>query len=587
MMRSLFLLALLSKLTRAAAEAGSTCATEFDCSLNGACVAGVCRCVSFWSGADCSRVSLGAVPAATLGALQPAADASHWCASALADGNGTWHVYSALMDLRCGLNSWQRNSVITHATGPSPVGPFSSETIVQSYFSHNPKALRANDGTWLIFHIGCGSGTSPITTCTNGTTPVAAAGGGAAAGAAAVCDDYGTNVLSGPSPTGPWTAATVISPAPSPTGFPRSADNPSALILPNGTTWVMFRSYNKTGKYHSVIGMARAPHWSGPYTLDPAPLFPQWMEDPFLFHQPETDSFHALFHTMGGCPEVGCHAFSKDGFSWRVSPGGAYNFSVQLDNGATVQLKRRERPQLVVDPRSGRPTHLLNGAEAAQHDGGQEDKTFSIAVPLVFPAAAAAADARAGGAPAAKRQPWWAAQRVVSMWYAPDNNWRDAVALIAAHAAQVTTVFSYCGLDISDAGKIIPTFSPICAQLFPALAALGVRAEISSGSGNCSIAAMRKLWADPASPPAVLAAALAANASGVSIDFEPQADNCKGSPTGTAADAAPFAAWLASVRAQLAPHGIRLTVDVASWSPVLAEYATLAPSVDVRFGRGP
>jgi hypothetical protein len=312
------------------------------------------------------------------------------------------------------------------------------------------------------------------------------------------------------------------------------------------------------------------------------------MEDPFLFHQPETDSFHALFHTMGGCPEVGCHAFSKDGFSWRVSPGGAYNFSVSLDNGATVQLKRRERPQLVVDPRSGKPTHLLNGAEAAQHDGGQEDKTFSIAVPLIFPAApAAAAGARAGGAPAAKRQPWWAAQRVVSMWYAPDNNWRDAVALIAAHAAQVTTVFSYCGLDISDAGTIIPAFSPICAQLFPALAALGVRAEISSGSGNCSIAAMRKLWADPASPPAVLAAALAANASGVSIDCEPQADNCKGSPTGTAADAAPFAAWLASVRAQLAPHGIRLTVDVASWSPVLAEYATLAPSVDVRFGRGP
>ena len=28
------------------------------------------------------------------------------------------------------------------------------------------------------------------------------------------------------------------------------------------------------------------------------------------------------------------------------------------------------------------------------------------------------------------------------------------------------------------------------------------------------------------------------------------------------------------------PHGIRLTVDVASWSPVLKEYATLAPAVD-------
>ena len=175
---------------------------------------------------------------------------------------------------------------------------------------------------------------------------------------------------------------------------------------------------------------------------------------------------------------------------------------------------------------------------------------------------------------------WWNTGRITSFWYAPDNNWRDAVSLIAAHPGGVTTTFNYCGLDISDAGPIIDSFSPICAQLFPALAALGVRAEISSGSGNCSIAAMRMLWADPASPPAVLAAALAANASGVSIDFEPQADNCRGGPTGSAADAAPFAAWLGAVRALLHPRGIRLTVDVASWSPVLREYATLAPSVD-------
>lgn len=144
----------------------------------------------------------------------------------------------------------------------------------------------------------------------------------------------------------------------------------------------------------------------------------------------------------------------------------------------------------------------------------------------------------------------------------------------------MTTVFNYCGLDISDEGAIISRFSTVCEQLFPALAAIGVRAEISSGSGNCSIAAMRKLWADPASPATVLAAALTANASGVSIDFEPQADDCRGSPTGSAADAAPFAAWLAAVRALLQPHGIRLTVDVASWSPVLREYAVLAPSVD-------
>ena len=51
--------------------------------------------------------------------------------------------------------------------------------------------------------------------------------------------------------------------------------------------------------YHSVIGMARAESWKGPYTIDPAPLFPQFVEDPFLWYQPETDSYHALFHTQG------------------------------------------------------------------------------------------------------------------------------------------------------------------------------------------------------------------------------------------------------------------------------------------------
>ena len=359
------------------------CTTEFDCSLNGACVAGACRCVSFWGGPSCSTVRFGRAPKATLGALQPAANTSHWCAGVLPDGNGTWHAYSALMDLHCGLNAWQRNSVITHATGPSPVGPFGAESTVLSYFAHNPKPVMASDGTWLIFHIGCGSGSDPITTCTNGTTPMQSGGRGREEDVtAAPCSDYGTSVLSAPSPAGPWTAATVIAPPPSPTGFPRSADNPSALIFPDGRAWVMFRSYNRTGKYHSVIGMARAPHWSGPYAIDPSPLFAEWMEDPYLFFQPETKSYHALFHTMGGCPEVGCHAFSADGVTWHVSPGGAYNFTVALDDGSSIELKRRERPQLVFDPQSGKPTHLINGAEAAQKDGGQEDRTFSIIVPL-------------------------------------------------------------------------------------------------------------------------------------------------------------------------------------------------------------
>ena len=176
--------------------------------------------------------------------------------------------------------------------------------------------------------------------------------------------------------------------------------------------------------------------------------------------------------------------------------------------------------------------------------------------------------------------PWWAT-KMVSFWYSPDNNWPQAVALVTAHRAAVTSVMAYCGLDVWDNGTIITKFSTTCGGLFPALQSLGVQTELVINSGNCSIDAFRLLWADLSVSPNVLRdAVVAANASGLNVDFEPQGNNCKGGATGTSADAVSFAKWLQAVRVQLAPLGARLTVDVASWSPVLAEYAILAKSVD-------
>jgi len=179
--------------------------------------------------------------------------------------------------------------------------------------------------------------------------------------------------------------------------------------------------------------------------------------------------------------------------------------------------------------------------------------------------------------------PWWS-NPVISYWVAPDGSALDinrTVALVASHASEVTSVMAYCGINILDDGSLVTPFSAACASLFPQLRALGVRTELVTNSGNCSISAMRVLWADVTAAPAqLLAAALQANADGINIDFEPQTENCQGVPSGDAADAALFASWLAAVRAQLAPHGVRLTVDVAAWSPVLSQYAVLAAGVD-------
>lgn len=217
---------------------------------------------------------------------------------------------------------------------------------------------------------------------------------------------------------------------------------------------------------------------------------------------------------------------------------------------------------------------------------------------LQDPACAASAMAPAGGGILATGGAPWP-EKVISWWYASGSQ-ADFAALIKqinqpARLPLVTSIQSYCGHDISDDGRIImnPGQGNIsaCREFFPELSKLGVRPELTTGAGNCSIDTYRKLWTDTTnSPQVLLQAALEVNASGWNIDLEPQGGpntgkpgwGCQGGslPIGNAADAKLFTGWLSAVRAVLQPHGIRLTVDVASWSPVLKEYATLASAVD-------
>ena len=89
----------------------------------------------------------------------------------------------------CGVGSWIPNSMIRHATSTTPLGPFTPQEIVLAPYAHNPVPVRAPDGTYLIFKIGCGQAARPcvvlgnvsrtdhdptwcdVLSCANGTTP--------------------------------------------------------------------------------------------------------------------------------------------------------------------------------------------------------------------------------------------------------------------------------------------------------------------------------------------------------------------------------------------------------------------------------
>jgi hypothetical protein len=179
-----------------------------------------------------------------------------------------------------------------------------------TFFATNPKPIRAPDGTFLVYHVGCGDGQSdPIVNCSRGVTPAAADAGAARQlrGAATdpQCGGGSTSILASNTPYGPWQNLTVIGP-PGGVPFPSSMDNPSPMFYPNGSVAVMFRSYTTTyPAYHSVIGIARADTWQGPYTNPTAPIFMPFEEDPFMWVSAKgREGGHMHMHVLATCCSV-------------------------------------------------------------------------------------------------------------------------------------------------------------------------------------------------------------------------------------------------------------------------------------------
>ena len=81
------------------------------------------------------------------------------------------------------------------------------------------------------------------------------------------------------------------------------------------------------------------------------------------------------------CPAVGGHACSKDGHHWRYTSAAVYNTTVKYEDGSQVTFARRERPELLFDEKTGRPTHLVTGV-VEQGGGGMNDRSFTLVQPI-------------------------------------------------------------------------------------------------------------------------------------------------------------------------------------------------------------
>ena len=372
----------------------SGCVTDEDCSLNGLCTSSTCVCDSGWRGDDCGLVHLAPVVLGSgynlTGDERPT---SSWGANIfpdedLAQNPNTWHMYASEFTEHCDIRHWSPNSRIVHTVSTSgPLGPYSFANEVVPAFAHNPKVLKAPDGTWLMYTIGVKVPKQSLFNCSKhlykGTpgrhlsegTPVVRKnkrrqkknikkrkGPGRTPGNR----ESNITLYTAPSLTGPWTSQGVVLGENDQGTWDEDTSNPSPWILPSGEVLLMYRGcvVGGGGCHNEYIGVASAPSWRGPYTrLLKTPILPGTPAEDPSFWVDKRGHFHFLMHYIPDKVKVARHAFARNYTGpWSLHKTSIpYTTLVALDGGGSIEFHKRERPHFVFAADGTTPTHMITG----------------------------------------------------------------------------------------------------------------------------------------------------------------------------------------------------------------------------------
>eukprot|EP01065_Artemidia_motanka_P027846 TRINITY_DN33041_c0_g1_i1.p1 TRINITY_DN33041_c0_g1~~TRINITY_DN33041_c0_g1_i1.p1 ORF type:complete len:358 (+),score=102.20 TRINITY_DN33041_c0_g1_i1:54-1127(+) len=309
------------------ALAASACSTDHDCSLNGVCSSGSCKCDEPWHGIDCGMLETR--PAAPGGMYGYSPNVSSWGGNVVRGDDGMHHLYVAEMKYG-GLKGWAHSSECVHATSANVSGPYVKQDVAVGPWCHNPMAIRDPSGEYVMFHIGEGSG-----------VPRSAF------------------LHHAKGPGGPWEKYE---------GTPPKCNNPAPAYHPNGTLFLVCNNF----------GLTHADGWNAsnwaPVRSIPSPGGDperHW-EDAFLWFD-RRGSWHLVYHVYclqpyaSGKECYSGHAFSHDGFDWTFSGTEPFNGTVQFTDGTAATFSTRERPKMIFaasDAARTKPIGVITGVSS-------------------------------------------------------------------------------------------------------------------------------------------------------------------------------------------------------------------------------
>eukprot|EP00039_Didymoeca_costata_P021689 m.345194 g.345194 ORF g.345194 m.345194 type:complete len:416 (-) comp25875_c0_seq1:73-1320(-) len=355
------------------------------CNRNGVLVNGECHCDSAWRGSTCNTLALGPANGANFGTIYPQTiTQSSWGGTISQGDDGLYHLLVSEISQHCGLEAWQHNSLIRHATSDTIDGVYTPREVVMDVFSHNAACMNAKPAggpECVLLHVGTGAAQAPpYTNCTGGFTPTTFASSKA----------YNQEIVEDgiimQSPVAQqlkangtqWETVNLTCGADNAGSTTCVVSNPSGWVDKDGTAWINYvlrGDHNLNGTRGAYgFGLAKSMSWKGPYLpvsgywnrpiLSPNSTAWRNSEDSVLYRDSRGD-FHLLFHYYGLSNDHGDHGghahSDASGLNWEFTDGHAFNSSVPFTNGQSALYNLRQRPHVVLSAKTGEITHLITG----------------------------------------------------------------------------------------------------------------------------------------------------------------------------------------------------------------------------------
>jgi hypothetical protein len=306
-----------------------------------------------------------------------------WGGDAQLSADGTEvHGFFAEFANHCPMTygTWYSSTHIRHAVAPAdpksglPAGPFVARDIAVGRAAGNPVLLKPKtaDGFHVLFTT-CARFDQPVRTCT-GRSP-ALWHKEAVYNTAPDSQTMGVNLAFSRSLDGPWTTRrNILQNIVLPYGL-KAETNPAAVLLPNGTVLLAYKTWPLPATCKKLIGSAvckavgivSAATWNGSYSHRPMgeefAAVGADLEDPSIYRDPKSGTLHMLMHTEAGGGAGGSATSTDTGKSWAFDYSKhAYDYTVTMSGSKqTIRLTNREEPKLLLDA-LGFPIALINQA---------------------------------------------------------------------------------------------------------------------------------------------------------------------------------------------------------------------------------